>query len=114
MFSFDLIDDKDKVELERFKARKEAEKITYDFVCKKESVDRFEYLLKVLSSIEFGVNFDPEDFFKKEYNNGYKIRVKISGSKANLEKWRANVLTVLDHMDLGEKHIKYLKFDKEG
>ncbi len=113
VISFDLVEDKDKVGLERFKAVRNASKISYDFVvCKEESKEDFIKWLKILSCMEFGISTDERDIFIKDSLNRTKIKIKVSGTEKDIKKWHDNVLTVLEFLN-SDNTLTYLKFDKK-
>ncbi len=113
--SLNLIEDKDKVEAERFVARRNSNKITYDFRVKTEYKEDFVKWLKILSSMELGISVDGKDILIKDYDDRdlSKIRIKIAGTGPARERWYQNVKTVWNFFDLDMcGDITYLKFDK--
>ena len=115
IISFDLVEDIDSPELERFKAKRNASKVTYDFRVKIEYKEDFINWLRILSSTELGISSDEKDVFikDKDYDNTSYIRIKISGEAKARSRCLDNVTTVHDFFNsdmCGD--IEYLKFDK--
>lgn len=109
MFSFDLVEDKDRIEFERFKAERNAAKITYDFRVILDYKDDFYRWLNILSCVEMGITFDPVDLISKEGDTTMYFRIKIAGTKKAKAHWLENIKRVLDFFNTyGD--ITYLKF----
>ena len=109
--------------IKRFALLKTAEKITFEFYVNTKEKDKFLYWIKVLSSVEFGVTVDLNGINTKEYKLNNKIfnralkydtndkvvfRVKVSGTKENLNRWNDNLCVIAKFLR-DDYDITYLK-----
>ncbi len=113
VLSLNLIEDKDKVDAERFVARRNSNKITYDFRVRIEYKEDFIRWLEIFSSIELGISTDVKDVSTKDSNDMSYIRIKIAGTGPAREKWHDNVKTVWNFFNSDMSgDIVYLKFNE--
>jgi hypothetical protein len=100
-------------EQEEFDKLRSANKITYEFSVNSEEKDVFVRWVYVLAEPEFMVDVDLKNIVTKKFKNpdfaDYTLfRIKASGEKKDLDRWRDNLDCVRRFLN-GEYNIDYTK-----